>query len=153
MYELISSSVVFIVACVVIGVSTGLIVRSARPKNNTLKAINFNPDIISGFDAWLARSISMYMIRYIEDRSAKEMVRDGEISITSEFGVNGIEYVTRLVLSNIPNYYQAYMIEFYGEDKMVVAIHDKVRSIFMEYISKQIKRRSTPDDSLQSMVR
>lgn len=140
-----------IVVIIIIGLFIGMILQTVltviirsiwrNRQTRRLKNIVFDKEVLAGFDNWLAKSITMYMTRYISEKAGKELIKDEELNINSDFAISGISYVTDNIVRNNPNYYQDYMLAFYGEDKFVATIHDKVRSIFVEYIKSQTRSK------------
>lgn len=111
-----------------------------KPKKNS-NPFNFNSEIISSFNNWLDLSIATYTTRYIEEVIGKELVKEEELNIGSEFALKGIKYVCDNIVRFMPEFYKSYMTKFYGESKLLNAIYDRVRSVFIKYIENERKRR------------
>ena len=105
------------------------------------KRFVFDAEIISGYEGWLNQNISLYMTRYIEEMTGKEMIREEELNINSTFAIDGISNVTKEIMINMPDFYLRYMTDFYSEDKLYSSVHDRVRLIFVKYVENERKKR------------
>lgn len=111
-----------------------------KPKKITAP-FNFNTEIISSFNNWLDLSIGIYTTRYIEEIIGSELVKEEEIRIDSQFVLKGISYVCDNIVKFMPEFYKSYMTRFYGESKLLNAIYDRVRSVFIKYVEQERKKR------------
>jgi hypothetical protein len=102
----------------------------------------FNPKTIEAFETWMGINITMYMTRYLEEKMGREMQQEEELDISAGFAQNGIDYVTAAVITSMPLFYKDYMSKFYGEERMIAAIREKVRYLFVKFIENLIKKRA-----------
>jgi len=110
-------------------------------KKNSVKKLSFNTEIITAYETWLNQNVYTYMTRYVEETTGKELITEDNLDISSKFAIDGIAYVCGLVITNMPDFYLDYMIDFYGEDKLYTAIHEKIRLIFIKYVENERMRR------------
>jgi hypothetical protein len=132
-------SAVLIVTQVIIAIY--LLRLRMRTVKGRLTKIAFSPEILAGFEVWLTRSVAIHMVRYLEEKMGKEYSREDEIAVNSEFAIVGIDYVCSTISISIPDFYQNYMIAFYGEDKFLTSIYERVRAVFIEYVNKEMQKR------------
>lgn len=132
--------IVLISVTIIVQISlTIFLVISFRNRGNN--ELRLDTEVIASFEAWLNQNITLYMTKYIEEKKGKELAKDDEISITSQFALDGIDYTSRNILRSIPDFYAVYMRQFYGEDKFVEAVYEKIRLVFVKYIEGERKRR------------
>jgi len=107
------------------------------------KSIGFNFDvrIIRGFENWLIQNLTINTTKYITETLGTEIKTEEELTLTSEFAQKGIDTVTTRLISEMPIFYRDYMTKFYGEDRLVVAIRERVRYLFIKYIENAARKR------------
>lgn len=114
-------------------------INTIRRKNN--KFI-FNVKIIEGFENWLNFNLTLNMTKYIEEILGEELKPEEELNISPEFAQEGIDRVTATIISQMPIFYKDYMTAFYGEERLIIAIREKARYIFIKFIENTVKKRA-----------
>jgi hypothetical protein len=109
---------------------------------NRAKKFVFNPRIIEGFEAWINVNTTMYMTKYIEGRMSAELKQEEELDISGDFTQKGVDYVSSILLSQMPIFYKNYMTQFYGEDRLIFAVREKVRYLFIKFVESVVKKRT-----------
>jgi hypothetical protein len=131
----------FLTTIIVIIVSLGLVHKYINVLKNKDKRFVFNPRVLESFETWLNMNTTMYMTKYLEEKMGSQLQQEEELDINTDFAKNGIDYVTASLLSQMPIFYKDYMTKFHGEDRMIIAIREKVRYLFIKFIESMIKKR------------
>jgi len=138
-----SNTILYFTAVIIIGIVLFLVSRHITVIKQKNERFVFNPAIVRSWEVWLDINSGIYLTRYFTETMGAELKSEEELAITTEFAQSGIDYATKNLISHMPIFYLRYMTQFYGEDRMIEAIREKIRAIFLKTIENLIKRRLT----------
>jgi len=133
--------VLYFTAVIIIGIVLFLVNRHITVIKQKNERFIFNPAILKSWEVWLEINCGIFLTRFFTETMGAELKSEEELAITGEFAKAGVDYTTKNIISQMPLFYLRYMIQFYGEDRMIEAIREKVRAIFLKTIDNIVKRR------------
>jgi len=131
-----ATTVIFLTACLLL-INKYINIIKFRSRKFT-----FNHKVLESFENWLSINLNLHMTNYIKQKMNSELKPEEELELTPEFIQKGIDTVCSIIISDMPIYYREYMTQFYGDERLVKAIHYRTRAVFLMFVENVAKKRA-----------